>query len=500
MPQTFIKPTTPESSEVRALRSLRHTGIIPLISDHSADPEPHLVLPKLEGPTLKERIAACPLTEEEADQLATRILAALCHVHQCGWLHNDVSPSNIILTAEGPVLIDFSAASQLDSPRPHLVGTIHYMAPERFQDIPPGPASDLYSLGVVLFEAVTGHLPFEAASSEEIIAAHHLHQFARITDLRPGLSPALVHLVSRLTSRQPRDRMAIFNDLPPDFFNPDHPPMIPLEDLHTDVLGKSQRGLKLDDASLATRAGITVEQLTAAKSGASLECLPQLASALGLHGPSLLAMARSEWRPEPVKLEGLEQFNTPFDDMTVNGYVIYDAASGQAAAFDTGATAQPMADFIRAKGLKLAHVFITHTHPDHIADIETLRDLNPSVEIHTNAMEPASGGKPFHLSESPSWKIGNLTVQPRLTTGHSKGGTSYVVSGLVRPVVVVGDALFASSMGGGMVSFADALATNRAQLFTLADETVVCPGHGPLTTIGEEKLHNPFYPEYKTQA
>ena len=72
-----------------------------------------------------------------------------------------------------------------------------------------------------------------------------------------------------------------------------------------------------------------------------------------------------------------------------------------------------------------------------------------------------------------------------------------MITGLALPVAVVGDALFSSSMGGGMVSFPDALATNRKEIFTLPDETVVCPGHGPLTTIGEEKAHNPFYPEFK---
>jgi glyoxylase-like metal-dependent hydrolase (beta-lactamase superfamily II) len=61
----------------------------------------------------------------------------------------------------------------------------------------------------------------------------------------------------------------------------------------------------------------------------------------------------------------------------------------------------------------------------------------------------------------------------------------------------VGDALFAGSMGGGMVSYEEALRTNRAGIFTLGDETIVCPGHGPLTTVGEEKLHNPFFPEYQ---
>ena len=63
---------------------------------------------------------------------------------------------------------------------------------------------------------------------------------------------------------------------------------------------------------------------------------------------------------------------------------------------------------------------------------------------------------------------------------------------------VVGDALFAGSMGGGMVSYADALRTNREKIMSLPDETVLCPGHGPMTTVGEEKKHNPFFPEFKS--
>jgi len=58
---------------------------------------------------------------------------------------------------------------------------------------------------------------------------------------------------------------------------------------------------------------------------------------------------------------------------------------------------------------------------------------------------------------------------------------------------VVGDALFAGSMGGGNISYTDALATNRAEILTLPEETVICPGHGPMTTVGEEKRHNPFF-------
>jgi glyoxylase-like metal-dependent hydrolase (beta-lactamase superfamily II) len=70
-----------------------------------------------------------------------------------------------------------------------------------------------------------------------------------------------------------------------------------------------------------------------------------------------------------------------------------------------------------------------------------------------------------------------------------------VVRGLARTVAIVGDAIFAGSMGGGAVSYQDALKTNRENILSLPDETVLCPGHGPLTTVGEQKKVNPFFPE-----
>lgn len=465
--------------EACALAACRCKGVVPILSFN----ETELTLPLVVGTTLQGRLAEGPLSAVDTYQLAAALMTTLADIHARGWVHNDISPSNILLTAGGPMLIDFDAASQRDS-TPHLFGTIHYMAPERFDGQSPSPESDLYSLGITLFEAVTGRLPFDAVTTAEIITAHHRHLFLDITALRPDLPSDLARMIVKLTSRLPADRVLLC-------------PMLPLEDLHTDVVGKAQRGQKLDDSTLAAKAGITLEQLAATKAGESLDQLFALAGALGLHGPSLLAMARSEWRPAPVSLLGLEQFNTPFDDMTVNAYIVFDPITKQAAAFDTGATAQPMVDFVKAQGLTLTHLFITHTHPDHIADIASLVAVNPGVQVLSNSAEPAPKSTTFDIETHPSWSIGGLTVEPRLTTGHSKGGISYVISGLTQPVAIVGDALFASSMGGGMVSYADALATNRAQLFTLPDNTIVCPGHGPLTTIGEEKQHNPFYPEYK---
>jgi glyoxylase-like metal-dependent hydrolase (beta-lactamase superfamily II) len=69
-----------------------------------------------------------------------------------------------------------------------------------------------------------------------------------------------------------------------------------------------------------------------------------------------------------------------------------------------------------------------------------------------------------------------------------------MVSGLPNRIAVVGDAMFAGSMGGGGVSYADALQTNRQNILSLPDDTILCPGHGPLTTVGQEKVNNPFFP------
>ncbi|WP_395742632.1 MBL fold metallo-hydrolase [Prosthecobacter sp.] len=272
---------------------------------------------------------------------------------------------------------------------------------------------------------------------------------------------------------------------------------LPLEDLFNDVIAKSMRGLGISDADLAARSGVSAEDIAAAKSGTVNDTvLRQIAPHLQLDAASLVTMAHNGWRPHPVSVPGLEQFNTPYHDMTVNAYLVWDAETKNAVAFDTGADATPMIDFIQKKGLNLSLIFLTHTHGDHIADLARL-SADGTVTTFAHEKESCADAKTFKLGDAECWESGGLRIEPRSTWGHSKGGITYVISGLERPVAIVGDALFASSMGGGMVSYADALATNRKEIFTLPDNTVICPGHGPLTTVGEEKTHNPFYPEFK---
>lgn len=274
---------------------------------------------------------------------------------------------------------------------------------------------------------------------------------------------------------------------------------IPLEDLFNDILGKAMRGLGLSTAEIARTAGIPGHKVQAVLDGAfDAAVVMALAPELGLHGPSLVALAEGRWQPAVSTIPGLSGFNSPYPGMTVNAYLAWDQVSGDALVFDTGTDASKILEAIEQRELQARAVFLTHTHRDHVMDLERLLKALPGVPVHVGRGEPIDGAA--SVDDGNRFSFNGLSVEARLTSGHSVGGMTYVVTGLSRPVAVVGDALFAGSMGGGMISWHEALENNRARLFTLPDETIVCPGHGPVTTIGEEKLHNPCYPEFKGQG
>ena len=261
-----------------------------------------------------------------------------------------------------------------------------------------------------------------------------------------------------------------------------------LEDNLHDVLGKACRGLGLMDEQLAQQTGLSVEIIAAVKDGQFEEtAVRKMAAVLGLGADALVALGRKKWFPQdPGPIEGLACFSTVFEDMTVNSYVVWDPETQEAAAFDTGADCSGMLGL----PVKIDQILITHSHADHIVELARLKEATGAPAYVSNR-EPVDGAEPF--ADGRTFRIGRLTVETHRTSGHARGGVSYVVTGLAKPLVIAGDAIFAGSMGGGMVSYAEALETGRAGLLTLPDETVVCPGHGPLTTIGEEKQHNPFF-------
>ena len=270
---------------------------------------------------------------------------------------------------------------------------------------------------------------------------------------------------------------------------------IPLEDFYEDIIGKAMRGRHISEGELSEKTGIDRDTLGRICRGefSDESALPKIAAQLGLDPGALMISASKSWLPRSVSLEGLLQFNTAYRDMRVNAFLIWDPASKEAAAFDTGTNVDDMIAEVADRGLTLKYIFLTHTHNDHVADLERLKAAAPGARVYANRLEPWPGAESF--VEGASFPLGSMTIDTRTTSGHSEGGTTYVINGLSRPVAVVGDALFAGSMGGGMVSFADALRNNREKIMTLPDDTVICPGHGPLTSIAEEKRHNPFFPE-----
>jgi glyoxylase-like metal-dependent hydrolase (beta-lactamase superfamily II) len=268
---------------------------------------------------------------------------------------------------------------------------------------------------------------------------------------------------------------------------------IPLEDKFNDIVGKAMRGRQLSDSQVAEQTGVEAAAVQALRSGEWNEAVARkVAPALGLGAAALAGSGNETYAPESIEVEGLAQFNTPFEDMTVNSYLVWDSASGEAVAFDTGADCSGVLELLAAKKLKLKYILLTHTHGDHIFDLDRLK-AKTGAPAFVGDREPVEGAETFAAGRT--WQVGALTIESRLTWGHSRGGITFVVRGLAKPIAVVGDAVFAGSMGGGGVSYADALRTNREEILTLPDETVIAPGHGPLTTVGEEKKNNPFFTE-----
>ena len=267
---------------------------------------------------------------------------------------------------------------------------------------------------------------------------------------------------------------------------------IPLEDNVSDIIGKAQRGLGISDSRLAERSGVSAEKIRKLREGIfERDAVERVAPLLNLDAAALQKLADGQWNPEAVEeIDGVAQFNTVYGDITVNAYLAWDPASREAVAFDTGADCRGMLERIAAESLTVKLILLTHAHPDHVADLTRLRK-ETGAPVYISEREAADGAEA--IAEGKRFRISSLEIEARLTWGHSPGGMTFVVTGLARPVAIVGDSLFAGSMGGGNVSYDEAVRNNREKILTLPDETIVCPGHGPLTTVGKEKKDNPFF-------
>ncbi|HVF73618.1 MAG TPA: protein kinase [Acidimicrobiales bacterium] len=201
--------------EARSAARLSHPNVVAIFDTGEDDGLPYLVMERLPGETLADRLGG-PQEPEWVVRVAGDVLGALAAAHAAGVVHRDVKPGNILLGADGCAKVaDFGIAKSAEAATGNdttatgmLLGTPAYLAPERIDSQPATPQSDLYSLGIVLYEALAGRKPFEADTPLAVASAIRHAEPPALSSLRPDLDPALVAAVERAMDREPADRFS----------------------------------------------------------------------------------------------------------------------------------------------------------------------------------------------------------------------------------------------------------------------------------------------------
>ncbi len=168
-----------------------------------------MVMPYLEGGTLEDMLNECILTLEEARIVLEQLTSALAYIHKLGILHRDIKPGNILFDGHGNLYLgDFGIATWLGE-KPlhngHVMGTAHYIAPELFDGFV-DERSEVYSLGILLYELLTGSLPFDGPSDWKICLQHREARPVAPSLLNPSIPRPIEHVILRALEKDPRHR------------------------------------------------------------------------------------------------------------------------------------------------------------------------------------------------------------------------------------------------------------------------------------------------------
>lgn len=197
---------TQQLRETEALANLDHPGLVGLRGSGRTDGRPFVVTDLVEGPSLAQRIASGPLPADDVQRIGHGLAAALAHVHDGGFVHRDVKPANILLASGRDArLADFGIARSLDMTAATtagcIVGTAAYLAPEQALGETVGPAADVYALGLVLLEAVTGRREYPGSAIESATARLH-----RRPVVPPDLPAGMTTMLRAMTAADPGAR------------------------------------------------------------------------------------------------------------------------------------------------------------------------------------------------------------------------------------------------------------------------------------------------------
>lgn len=250
----------------------------------------------------------------------------------------------------------------------------------------------------------------------------------------------------------------------------------PLEDETMHVLHKALRGMGLSAQAFPCDIGISQAEWSASLAGCgSHATLTRIAKELQLHGRALIHLP--QYSPTLPELQEVSRFDLPFDSDRVNAWMICHEET--CLVFDAGFRSEDCLHLLGMISPKKVDLFVTHQHRDHIGGLSALQ---PRLKKH------------WQLSHGEKVNIGTLSITAIDLSGHALPSLGYLIHGLIRPVCVVGDSLFAGSIGGcaNPSSYQLALQMLWKHVMSLSPETILLPGHGPATTVEQERINNPF--------
>ena len=198
--------------EARAVAKLSHPNVVAVIDAGEDGGHPYIVFEYIEGETLKQRISRLgALDVQDAIAYAIEIARGVCTAHERNMVHRDIKPQNVLIDPEGRAKVtDFGIARQLEqdgvTATGRVLGTTDYVAPEQAMGRVVDPRSDVYSLGVVLYEMLTGDVPFHADSQVGVAMKHVNEDLPDVQRRRPEVSAAVATVVERATAKDPEQR------------------------------------------------------------------------------------------------------------------------------------------------------------------------------------------------------------------------------------------------------------------------------------------------------
>ena len=271
-----------------------------------------------------------------------------------------------------------------------------------------------------------------------------------------------------------------------------------LEDDFSDILTKAMRGSGTGVAALARATGLPADAVGAWAAGKGVPSEREardIAKALRLDAGKFADAAARRWHPDEIRLPDVRHH--PQDPHPSNGYVFFLDGGKRATLVDPAGIPANLLRILRDGQYHLEYILITHKHRDHCDATADVAAQFPRAKIVMHAADIAAigplGEHALRVKDGEELEFGDVRIRMLHTPGHTDGSSSY----MFKSTIFTGDTLFAGSVGGAYgdaTTYEDILNSVRSKIFTLPDDTVVMPGHGPPTKVAWEKAHNPFFP------